>query len=177
MATQDVLIVETLNGGDLNKINNDVVIAYGWENMPYIALFGGNPQQSTPTERIDGEQNFDWWGNGYEANPIVQINSETERTLSQVNLNSSGRILIEQAVLRDLNFMTNFANVSVDVSIISDDRVQIDIAIIEPTNLQNKQYRYIWDSTRGAIEIISNYNPPIPDIEGTFDDTFDNTFN
>lgn len=173
---QDVLILETLNGGDLNKIAGDLALSRGWENMPYIALFGGNPKQSTPIERVDGEQNFDWWGNAFESDAGVQINSETERVLSQVNLNSNGRILIEQAVIKDLEFMTEFANVGVDVSIISDDRVQIDISIIEPTNLQNNQYRYIWDSTRGAIEIINDYKGPEPDEVGTFDDTFDDTF-
>jgi len=173
---QDVLILETLNGGDLNKIANDLVVAKGWENMPYIALFGGNVKQSTPVDRVDGEQNFDWWGNGYENSESIQINSETERVLSQVNLNSNGRILIEQAVQKDLEFMNEFANVSVDVSIISDDRVQIDIAIQEPTNLQSTQYRYIWNSTLGGIEGMADYNPPTADPVGTFDDTFDDTF-
>lgn len=173
---QDVLILETLNGGDLNKVAGDLALAKGWENMPYIALFGGNVKQSTPTERVDGEQNFDWFGNAFETETGLQINSQTERVLSQVNLNSNGRILIEQAVNADLEFMREFATVNVDVSIISDDRVQIDIAIIEPTNLQNKQYRYIWDSTKLSIDTISNYVAPIPD-GGVFDITFDNTFN
>ncbi len=173
---QDVLILETLNGGDLNKVAGDLALAKGWENMPYIALFGGNVRQSTPTERVDGEQNFDWFGNAFESDPSVQINSQTERVLSEVNLNSNGRILIEQAVNSDLEFMREFATVNVEVSIISDDRVQIDIAIIEPTNLQNKQYRYIWDSTKLSIDTISSYVAPIPD-GGVFDITFDNTFN
>lgn len=173
---QDVLLLETLNGGDMNKVAGDVAIANGWENMPYLALFGGNVKQSTPTQRVDGEQNNDWWGNAYEEDAGNQMNSQTERILGQVNLNSIGRIRIEQAVNADLEFMREFANVEVEVAIISDDRVQIDIAIIEPTNLQNNKYRYIWDSTRGAIETMANYNPPVPD-GGTFDETFDNTFN
>ena len=174
--TQDCLILETLNGGDLNKVGNDLALAYGWENMPYLAMFGGNPKQSTPSVRVDGEQNFDWWGNGYESDGAVQINSETERVLSQVSLNSNGRILIEQAVNRDLEFMKAFANVTVAVSIISDDRVQIDISIQELMNLQNNLFRYIWDNTQGAIEMIGNYVAPIEEGSGTFDFTFDFTF-
>ncbi len=176
MTNQDVLILETLNGGDLNKVGNDLAISKGWENMPYLALFGGNVKQSTPSERVDGEQNYDYWGNGFEDNSAVQMNSETERTLHSVSLNSNGRILIEQAVLRDLSFMTEFAIVTASVSIISDDRVQIDVSIKEPSNLQNNQYRYIWDSTRGEIDTISNYVAPIPEPAGTFDFTFDETF-
>lgn len=174
---QDVLIFETDSGGDLNKIAGDLQLAYGWENMPYIALFGGNVKQSTPSARVDGEQNFDWWGNAYESDPAIQINSETERVLSQVALNSNGRILIEQAVWKDVDFMKKFANILVNVSIISDDKVSILVQVIEPENLQNKQFRYIWDGTRGAIEAIGIYNPPPPEPIRTFDKTFDFTFN
>jgi len=73
----DVLIIETLNGGDIVKRGNDVTTAAGWENMPYIAMFGGNVRQSTPTRRIEGELNFDFWGNAYESDPVVQVNSHT----------------------------------------------------------------------------------------------------
>ncbi len=159
----DSLILETYNGGDLNRVGNDIAIAYGFENMPYIAMFGGNPAQSTPVQRVPGEQNFDWFGNVFESNPVLQTNSLTERTLRSVALNSAGRITIEQAVNADLEFMRSFATVNVVVSIISDDRVQIDIAIIELTNLQNTNLRFIWDSSRQAL---SNINPWTSPQEG-----------
>ena len=161
----DVAIIETLNGGDISKLGNDVALALGFENMPYIAMFGGNPQQSTPSIRIGGEQNFDWFGNVFESDPVVQTNSSTERTLRNVALNSAGRVSIEQAVNTDLQFMKAFAIVNVSVSIISDDRVQIDIEIIEPTNKQNKNFRYIWDSTLQGLTIAeNNYQLPLEGI-------------
>lgn len=156
----DALILETYNGGDLNRVGNDIAIAYGFENMPYIAMFGGNPAQSTPVQRVPGEQNFDWFGNVFESNPVLQTNSLTERTLRDVALNSAGRITIEQAVNADLEFMRLFATVNVVVSIISDDRVQIDISIIELTNLQNTNLRFIWDSSRQALSNINTWTPP-----------------
>jgi hypothetical protein len=175
----DVLLLETFNGGDVNKIGNDVALAYGFENMPYLAMFGGN-DKSTPSRRVEGEQNFDWWGNAYEVDSVVQINSNTERVLRSVSLNSSGRVQIEQAVNSDLEFIRSFANVEVSVSIISDDRVQIDINIIEPRNLQNRSFRYIWDGLEQRLGEIGSYVPPPTEPivnEGIFDFTFDNTFN
>jgi hypothetical protein len=159
----DTLIIETYNGGDINKIGNDVVTVNGFENMPYIAMFGGNPAQSTPTQRVAGEQNFDWFGNTFETDAIIQTNSLTERTLRSVALNSAGRVQIEQAVNADLEFMRAFATVTVVVSIISDDRVQIDISILEPTNLQNTQQRFIWDSSRQMISF-GNWVSPLEGV-------------
>lgn len=164
----DAVILETYNGGDLNRNGNDVAIALGFENMPYIAMFGGNPKQSTPTKRVLGEQNFDWFGNVFETDAVVQTNSSTERVLRSVALNSAGRVLIEQAVNNDLAFMKAFSTVNVVVSIISDDRVQIDISIIEPTNLQNTSYRFIWDSSRQQINGGGNYVPPEPEPVGSY---------
>ncbi len=162
----DVLIIETLNGGDIVKKGNDVTTAAGWENMPYLAMFGGNVRQSTPSRRVEGELNFDFWGNAYEPDPVVQMNSQTERTLMTTALTSTGRVVIENAVKADLAFMSEFADVTVAVSIVSDDRVQIDIAIIEPTNLQNRNFRYLWDSTLGGLSVDgeTGYAPPLQGV-------------
>jgi hypothetical protein len=160
----DTVILETYNGGDISKIGNDVLTVNGFENMPYIAMFGGNPSQSTPTQRVAGEQNFDWFGNAFETDAILQTNSLTERTLRSVALNSAGRVQIEQAVNADLEFMRTFAKVTVNVSIISDDRVQIDIYIVELSNLQNTSQRFIWDSSNQTIDLESNYIQPLEGI-------------
>ena len=91
-------------------------------------------------------------------------------------LRSTARVLIENAVKADLAFMSEFADVTVNVSIVSDDRVQIDISIIEPTNLQNRNFRYLWDSTLGGLSVDGDngYAPPSPRV---FDFTFDESFN
>jgi phage gp46-like protein len=160
----DVFITETLNGGDLLKNGNDVFTVNSFENMPYIALFGGNPLQRTPVQRVDGEQNFDWWGNAFETDTVLQTNSLTERVLRESTLNSAGRISIQNAVNADLEFMRNFANIEVEVRIISDDKVQILISIIEPKNLQRTQLIFIWDSSRQALDGLPDYVPPAEEL-------------
>ncbi len=152
----DVQVIESKgNGGDLVKTNKDIVTIEGLQNMPYIALFGGNVEASTPTERVESELAFDWWGNNLllPNEPAPQFNSLTERTLQEVALNSAGRIQIEEAIRKDLDFMSEFATVSVSASIISTDRVEILIRIQEPDNLEDNSFVFIWDATEQELTI------------------------
>lgn len=149
----DLSVVETGNGGDLVKGGQDLKVVYGFENMPYLALFGGNVEADTPTERLENEQAFDWWGNSllFPNEPSLQLNSQTERALRNVPLTSSGRQLIEEAVKADLDFMRPFAEVSVSVTIPAHDRVKIAVTLREPDNLQEKEFIYIWDATEQGL--------------------------
>lgn len=122
------------NGGDLILSGNDLAMVFGIENMPYLAMFGGNPGYSTKS-KVTEEQSFDWWGNNLlmRGNPSAQFNSLTEYTLRNVVLNSAGRIQIEEAIKKDLAFLSEMATVSVDVSIISVDAIKIEIKIKQNT--------------------------------------------
>lgn len=152
----DLQVIETFNGGDLVKTPKDLVTIEGFQNMPYLALFGGNPGFPTPTNRAENSQAFDWWGNNLflRDTPNLQFNSQTEFVLQTVALNSQGVSLIQQAVENDLRFMQEFANVSVSVVVITDDVVSIGIFIQEPTNQQNKAFVFIWDATEGELKVI-----------------------
>lgn len=157
----DLRIIETGNGGDVVKKRRDLAVIEGLENFAYLALFGGNVKASTPRQRLESEQAFDWWGNSMIPNePSLQMNSETERVLNSVPLNSAGRQLIINAIKTDLAFMRDFAEVGVAVSIPSDNTVVIGISMKEPDNLQAREFIYIWDATK--IEVISPYNPGTP---------------
>lgn len=149
----DIELIETNNGGDLVKNPKDLSVVFGFDNMPYMALFGGNYEASTPLQRLENEQAFDWWGNNllFPNDASVQMNSLTERTLNSVALNSFGRTLIEQAVKKDLEFMKPFANVSVVVSIVSVDRVLIAVRIIRLDNIEERAFVYIWDATNTRL--------------------------
>lgn len=148
----DLRMIETFDGGDIVLNGNDLVVINGFQNMPYLALFGGNVKQSTKIFNTD-EQRGDFWGNDLLMlqQPEIQYNSDTERLLNEVALNSSGRLLIEQTVLKDLAFMEAFSTVSVSVSIISDNRVSINIKIQEPNNAESNEFTYIWDSTNQEL--------------------------
>jgi len=128
----DVVIIENLNGGDAQLVGNDFALTYGIENMVYLAMFGGNPGGITG-KRKAGEEGFDWWGNTLLMNdtPTQQFNSYTEQMMNEVALNSQGRVLIEGAIKKDLDFLKAFGTVTVDVSIVSDDRIRVQIKIID----------------------------------------------
>lgn len=150
----DLKVVETGNGGDAEKLGKDLAMVFGFENMPYLGMFGGNVQANTPSERIEGEQAFDWWGNNvfFPESPEQQYNSNTERTLNNVSLTSGNLLTIEEAVKQDLEFMSPFADITIDVSIIGVDKVKIFIRIIEPDNLQAKEYIFLWDAVKQSLE-------------------------
>jgi hypothetical protein len=151
----DAKIRETGSGGDLilSASGRDFVTVEGFENMPYLAMFGGNVDQSTPSERTTEEQRFDWWGNAlFMGNqPGLQFNSETERALNETALTSSGRQVIFNAVKADLLFMKDFANVSIAVALPAIDRVVIGVRLERPGNLSGKQFIFIWDKTEQEL--------------------------
>jgi len=147
----DIGIYETLNGGDMSLQNGDIWATMSLWNQIYIGLFGGNVAQLTDDNAGKGEQRKDWWGNQFlKASPGEYNNSTTELTLNTVQLNSSGRVKIEQAVKSDLAFLSKLGKVDVLVSIPAIDSVLIEIGITEPNNIEDKRFRLLWDGTRST---------------------------
>ena len=163
----DLLLTEGGNGGDVFLAGNDLKVIYGWENMIYIALFGhrGGVTKSTYT---NNEFRSDFWMNSllHPQEPAAQINSLCEDVLHSTPLTSAGRLLIEEAIKSDLRFMQNFAEITVVTEIISTDNLKISIKVVQPDNLQQKDYIFIWDSVRQEILdpdifYIPNQNQPV----------------
>ncbi len=149
----DLELVETNNGGDLVKTPKDLSVIYGFENMIYLGMFGGNVEASTPLQRVENEQAFDFWGNAlfHPNDESVQINSLTERTLNTVALNSFSRKQIEDVVKKDLSFMNDFAKITVNVTIVSTDNLSIEIQAVRLDNLEQRTFIYIWDVTNKEL--------------------------
>lgn len=145
----DLQLILTPDGSDFVLRGNDIQLIEGFQNMPLIALFGGNPEQSTPQSRQDGEQLFDWWGNSLLMNQQseIQYNSVLERTLRNRAITSSSRTEIIQVVQRDLQFMQSFAQVEIDASILTADSIKINIKLTRPDNLELNEFTYIWNAT------------------------------
>lgn len=125
----DLAIIETGNGGDLILNGNDLGVVKGIENMPYLGLFGGNVEQITSADKISDSK--DWWGNDLlmKSNPSIQFNSIIEKTLNTTGLTSAGRIVIENAIKKDLEFLAEQATISVTVTITATDRIDINIRV------------------------------------------------
>jgi len=149
-------MIETNDGGDFVLIGADLQMIDGFQNMPYIGLFGGNVESNTQ-QFLPTEQRFDFWGNNLLMlnNAAVQFNSNTERILNQSALTSSARLQIENAVKADLDFFRSFATVSVAASITATDRIEINIRIVELATQESTEFVYIWDSTEQELELIN----------------------
>lgn len=148
----DVRLIETGDGGDVTLKGNDIQSIEGLQNMPYIAIFGGNPNQLTQGERTDIEA-FDYWGNFlFEPNNTAAwFNSRLEKVLKNTTITPQGVRLIETAINKDLNFMREFAEVTVSVSSPFVDRLKIDIILIQPEIGTNNIFTYIWNATNGEL--------------------------
>lgn len=152
----DLKIIENFNGGDVVYVGGDFRLTNSFDSMVYIALFGGNIEVLNGGQ-FNGqeEQNVDWWGNTLlmQETPNTKYVSLTEKTLSSVAMTSSSIEKIKRAVIEDLNFMSQFANISVDVSIIGVDRYIIYIRIERPLNLESQEFTYIWNAFTQTVEI------------------------
>jgi hypothetical protein len=155
MATKDIAIFESGNGGQISVINDDLVLNEVLYNQFYLALFGGNIEANTTGNEIETEERFDYWANSliFENEPNRQYNSNTERILDQVVLNSNGRLKIIEAVESDLSYLSNVINFTSDVSFDETNRVNIFINFTEKTNKQQKALQLIYDRAKNEIII------------------------
>lgn len=152
----DLKIIENFNGGDVDYIGGDFRLTHSFDTMVYIALFGGNVEvKNGGLFNGQEEQNVDWWGNTLlmQETPSTKYVSLTEKTLSSIAMTSSSIEKIKRAVIEDLNFMSQFANISVSVSIIGVDRYIIYIRIERPLNLESQEFTYIWNAFTQTVEI------------------------
>lgn len=154
----DLAIIETGNGGDLKVNGNDFAVQNSWGNMLYLAMFGGNKGFQTRAN-LDTEERNDYWANSliWRNEPAQQMNSYTEYELENVAMTSNGRIKIQKAVEKDIQFMNAFAEVSVTVSFEDHNIVKITIRVEQPKTTKGlvpSKYTtaiFLWDSNLNTI--------------------------
>jgi len=155
--TKDLGLTEYGSGGDITLLANDLLLTEELLQMAYVAMFGGNLEANTKGNELETQERLDWWANSlmYAQQPNKQMNSNTERVLDSVVLNSSGRLEIKRAVEKDLDFLSNIAEVTVQVSIETTDRLEIAVQLIRLDNLQEKRLQLIFDNATKSV-IIEN---------------------
>lgn len=145
----DIEIYENGDGGDLNLKAEDIASVQGLTNQVYLALFGGNYEQSTTPEVDELEQRFDWWANNYLVEQ-QQFNSTFERTLHRVALNSAGIIELEKAAKEDLKFLKDFATIEIESEISGYNKFTIFVNVIEPDK-ESVKIKFVWDGTKEEV--------------------------
>lgn len=146
----DISILDTTKGGDLEFFKDDIVLTAGLRNNVYLSLFGGNVEESSDRVYNTGEKRFDWWGNSvfFENDTKKQFNSRTEKALREVAVTSSGRSIIQNAVIQDLQALTEVANIFVAVTLQSVDRIKITITVTEKETGITTELEYLWDAVK-----------------------------
>jgi len=128
----DIKILEAGDGGDMSINGNDLAVVFGVENMPYIGMFGG----------------ASWFGNDLLLQDTDLIfSSETEQLLINTALNSAGRVEIEAAIKRDLQFLINDVEgteLIVQTQITSDNRIEIRV------NFGGTTFYMLWNPSQQA---------------------------
>lgn len=113
----DLKIIETGSGGDLQIRANDIAIINGYENLPYLGIFGF-------TQRPEG-----WWANSiiYTDEPRISLG---ETALKENTLSSNGRLNIQKAIEQDIQRVTaSIPNTTYSVNVILAGHNRIDIEI------------------------------------------------
>lgn len=162
-STKDLHIYESGNGGEMLMLNGDLVMAETLYQTIYISLFGGNVEQSTSgneneNDEIVGAERFDYWANSLLWKDLKpkQFNSETEKTLRNVTINSNGRLKIKSAVDNDLVFLKKIIKFESNVLILGVDKIKIEIIISEVKNQSNRVFQFIWDNAKQELIIDKN---------------------
>ena len=155
METKDILLFESGDGGEMAILNNDLELGQTLYQQVYLALFGGNLKANTRINNLVSEELFDWWGNAlfFSETPVKQFNSNTERTLDSVSLNSSGRLTILQAVKDDLSYLSDLLNYSVDVELFGVNKIRIIVNFTQKTNQENKTLQLVYDNAKNELII------------------------
>lgn len=98
----DVLLFHTEDGGEIRIENGRVeMTASGLETAAYLSLFGGNEDD----RGISADDSLQWWGNVDERVPERRYRSATQALLRALPLVSSTRRKVEEAAVRDLDWM------------------------------------------------------------------------
>jgi phage gp46-like protein len=155
MNTTDIALFESGGSGDFSIVNDDLLMGESLYQQIYLALFGGNLEADTKQVYTEKEERFDYWGNSLIWNDVksIQFNSQTERTIQNNALNSSGRLAIMQAVDLDLHYLSSIITYEVDVSIISAIKLSIIVNFTEKTNQQDRTLVLIYDNAKKEIII------------------------
>lgn len=134
----DVRLYQTVDGGEIDISNGQLALSDGLETAVYLSLFGGNEDDSGG----DDTERKQWWGNFEELDEDEKYRSETQYLLNGLPASSANLLRIEDAIARDLAWLSNGLASSVDVavSIPALNRIAISIEIV----IDDREFSYVF---------------------------------
>jgi phage gp46-like protein len=122
----DLYLHHTLDGGEIDIIADLFVLSDGLETAVYISLFGGNEEDSGKAS----DDHLQWWGNLIESDPDRILRSETQYLLNDIPATTGNLVLIEEAAVRDLDWLKKFGAESITATARMPRRNWIDLEIV-----------------------------------------------
>jgi len=155
MNTKDINLHESGSGGEMAIVSNDLLMGEVLFQQVYLALFGGNIEANTIGNELVSEERFDYWANPlfFAQTQIKQFNSNTERELQSVVLNTSGRLRIIQSVNEDLSYLTILLNYKVDVEFVGTNHIRIIVNFTQKGSQENRVLQLVYDNAKGELII------------------------
>ena len=155
MNTKDINLHESGNGGEMAIVSNDLLMGEVLFQQVYLALFGGNLEANTIGNELVSEERFDYWANPlfFAEIPSKQFNSNTERELQKVVLNTAGRLRIIQVVNEDLSYLTILLNYDVDVQFVGTNHIRIIVNFTQKGSQENRVLQMVYNNAKGELII------------------------
>jgi phage gp46-like protein len=155
MDTKDILLYESGDGGEMSIIADDLVLGETLYQQVYLALFGGNVEANTRSDILPTEERFEWWGNAlfFKETPSKQFNSNTERILPNVVLNSAGRQKIALAVSDDLVYLSDVLDSKVEVQFPSTNKIRIIVKFSRKGKQEDQVLQLVYDNSKNELII------------------------
>jgi hypothetical protein len=178
----DFVLYETLDGGSkfFYDKKKDLQTTRSLFTYVYVLILGGNVEASTTGAEQIRDKRSDFWGNAafYPNSPDKWINSGFERAINTIELGSSGRIRLEQALKDDLKRLKIYGKLEASVSISGPNRIRANISLEDVGNFtltwQANLNEEILKSDDGLLQI--DPTPPATLVSYEFSPTGDYEF-
>ena len=123
----DVVLIQTLNDGDVIYQDGDLEMDGGIRTASYISIFGGNKKDPSLSD-----QTHSWWANLSEIDAAFMHRSETQYIIDNFPLIPANLLLIQDAALKDLQWFIDeniITSIEAIASIPSVNTLQLDITL------------------------------------------------
>jgi len=151
----DLTVYESGSGGDVILNTNDLDMTNSFYNQVYLAWFGGNVEDShsDAEDKLDSEENHNYWQNSlfFSEDKSGKLVSETELALLTLPLTSQGISNLENTAKEDLEFLSDFGNIEVNVEIDDYNRISLTAKIEESEDNKSIDFKFVWDYSKQVV--------------------------
>ena len=131
MQQGDVVLYQSVDGGEIESINGLITMNGGLQTAVYLSLFGGNQYNEDDNENIQTETFKEWWGN-FEEVENNQYISRTQNFLEGIPPSSANLQTLEELANEDLKWMIDYnlaTEIIINASIPELNMVKLEIQI------------------------------------------------